>query len=625
MVTLSIEHVATQILSLPEELILMLLNEENGYFHQVPGWDLNCAVIGAVLAELSLSSRIDTDLQSLFLLDQTETGNPALDPVLKEIAEDPVPRNAQYWIERLAPQAESIVDLTLDWPVELNILEHHEGDFWTLSRTAWRTEQAGNPAEATAAQFVKTRISQAIFDNELPAPRDVIIICLINTCDVFRFIFQLNDEAEERIQFICRMDLIGRSIADAIVYNLAGPLLRRSAFTKRIPTVPLRKLLLNRNIRGGNLAALFADLAEGYGPVFEVRPPFTQPMILLAGPDTNRWVHRNGRMYLRAKDYFSDFEKVYGASGVFPSLDGADHFRLRKSLSPAYSRGRLEGQHDQLYYHPREFMADWSVGDSFPATRLCRRMINAQISPLFVGVESQDIIDDLMKYKERALITHILKALPKFMLNSPDMRRRAKAVETLLQRVGSVHTSAQRADSPRDLADDILSLHASDPQFLPESNLRFALSAALIASVYLGDAFSFAVYAMVSQPDLYSKIQDEADALFADGDPEGKDFNLQAIDVTHRLLMECLRMYPIVPMSIRNVMNSCVVEDYELPVGTRIFIAQTASHYMDEVFPDPFKSDIDHYRAPRNEHLSPGYAPYGLGTHKCLGSRWMEL
>ena len=39
---LSTERVATQRLSLPEELILMLLNEESGYFHQVPGWNLNC-------------------------------------------------------------------------------------------------------------------------------------------------------------------------------------------------------------------------------------------------------------------------------------------------------------------------------------------------------------------------------------------------------------------------------------------------------------------------------------------------------------------------------------------------------------------------------------------------------
>ena len=71
---------------------------------------------------------------------------------------------------------------------------------------------------------------------------------------------------------------------------------------------------------------------------------------------------------------------------------------------------------------------------------MSRRMINAQISPLSVSVDSQDIIDDLMKYKERALITHIVKVLTKFMLKTPGMRRRARAVDTLLERVQSVHT-----------------------------------------------------------------------------------------------------------------------------------------------------------------------------------------
>ena len=65
------DSTTTQQLSLPEELVLMLLNEETGYFHQVPGWHLNCAVVGAVLAELSLISRIDRDIESLFLLDET--------------------------------------------------------------------------------------------------------------------------------------------------------------------------------------------------------------------------------------------------------------------------------------------------------------------------------------------------------------------------------------------------------------------------------------------------------------------------------------------------------------------------------------------------------------------------
>ena len=619
------KEVTVEHLSLPEELILMLLNEENGYFHQIAGWQLNCAVIGAVLAELSLLERIDTDLESLFVVDETETGDPALDPILKEIAREPRKRNARYWIERFALRAESIIDLTLDRLVQEKILEHHEGEFWTLARTTWLPGAHSRPQEVSVGHLIKTRISNLIFSDMIPDPRSVIVVCLVNTCDVFRFMFKLDEEAEERINFICKMDLIGRSIAEAVIQNASAPLLRRAHLTKRVPAIKLRELLRSPHVRDGNLPALFAELAKKHGPVYQLSPPFSEPLTFLAGPQINHWANRHGRMYLRARDYFANFEKVYGASGVLPSLDGADHFRLRKAMAPAYSRRRLQSQVDQLYQHVRGFMADWKVGESYSARRLCRRMINAQISPMSVSVDSQDIFDDLMKYKERALTVHMLRLLPEFTLKTPGMKRRARAIDTLLGRVQSVHTPAQRAGCPRNLADDLLSLNSSDPQLVPESNLRFALSAALIASVYLGDAFSLVVYAMASRPDYYARIRAEADALFGNGDPAGDAFTPAAVDITHRFVTECLRMYPIVPVSVRNVMNSCVVEGYELPVGARINIAQTAPHYMEDVFPDPFKFDIDRYLPPRCEHRSPGYAPYGVGTHRCLGFRWMEL
>ncbi len=611
-------------LSLPEELILMLLNEQNGYFHQVPGWDLNCTVVGAVLAELSLQSRIDTDLDSLHLLDPTETGDPALDPILKQIAGEPDQRNARYWIERLAGQSDSIIDLILDRLVELKILEHHDGDFWTLATAKWYEDLRDASQEGTVGQFIKTRVVKALFTDEIPDPRDAIVICLANACDVFRIMFELDEETEERIALICQMDLIGRSIGAAVAQNIATPLLRRSTLNKKIPVVALRRLLLSPHLRSGNIPAIFAELTKEYGPVFEIRPPFAKPMMFLAGPEANHWVHRHGRMHLKAGGYFADFERVYGAHGVLPALDGTDHFRLRKAMGPANSRARLAGRLDEVYRLVRQYMATWKAGETFPV-RACRRMINAQLSPLFLAVESQDIFDDLMVFKERALTTHIINALPRFMLNTPGMKRRAKSVDTLLERIRNVHTPAQRAGCPRNLADDWLSLHASDPQLVPEANLRFALSAALVASVYLGDALSFAVYALASQPALCERIQAEADALFRNGDPDGEDFNESSTEVTRRFLMECLRMYPIVPMSMRDVMNSFVLEGYELPVGSRVHIAQTAPHYMEDVFPDPFSFDIDRYLPPREEHRGPGYAPYGLGTHRCLGSRWMDL
>ncbi len=618
------EVLTTPALSLPEELILLLLNEQNGYFHQVPGWDLNCTVVGAVLAELSLRSRIDTDLDSLILVDRTETGDPVLDPILKQIADEPVQRDARYWIERLAGTADSIIDLTLERLVDLKILEYHDGNFWTLATAKWHGELYGGSLEGSVGQFVKTRVVEALFTDEVPDPRDVIVISLVNACDVFRLMFELDTETEERIDSICQMDLIGRSIAAAVEHNIASPRLQRSTLNKNIPVVALRRLLLNPHLRSGNVPALLADLTREYGPVFQIRPPLGKGMIFLAGPQANQWVDRHGRMHLKAGNYFADFEKVYGAHGVLPSLDGADHFRLRKTMGPAYSRSRLENQLDNVYRHARGYMANWAVGELLPV-RMCRQMINAQLSPLSLSVDSQDIIDDLMAFKERALTTHIVNALPRFMLNTPGMKRRAKAVDTLLERIQSVHTPAQRVGCPRDLADDWLSLHASDPQLVPEANLRFVLSAALVASVYLGDALSFAVYAMASQPTLYEKIRGEADALFENGDPAGGDFSQSSMEVTHRFLMECLRMYPIVPGSMRDVMNSFVIEGYGIPVGSRVFIAQTAPHYMDDIFPDPFSFDIDRYVPPRNEHRSPGYAPYGLGTHKCLGSRWMDL
>ncbi len=614
-----------QELSLPEELVLMLLNEQNGYFHQVLGWHLNCAVSGAVLAELSFLSRIDTDLESLILIDSTETGDPVLDPILKQIADEAVQRDAVYWIERLAGQAEAIIDQTLDRLVELKILEHHDGNYWTLAAATWREELSSASREGTVGQFVRTRVLKALFTEEIPDPRDVMVICLVNTCDVFRFMFEIDEETQERIDFICRMDVIARSIAAAVEHSISSPSLRPSTLTKKIPVVPLHKVLRNPRFWSGNIAAIFAHFAEEYGPVFQIRAPFQQPAIFLAGAQVNRWVHRNGRMYLRSRDYFTDIEKVYGASGLIPSLDGADHFQLRKVMQPGYSRTRLEERLHALYGHVRAFMADWKVGASMSATGMCRLLVNAQISPLVLSIESQDFVEDLIAYKERALTAHVARILPKFTLHTPGMRKAGKAIDVGVQRILGVHTPAQRVGCPRDLADDLLSLHASDPRLLPESNLGFSLSAPMLASMYLGDALGFALHAMASRPALYERIRSEADALFANGDPDAGDFEDTAIDVTRRFIMECMRMYPVVPGSIRNVMNSCTIEGYGLPLGARLVIVQSAPHYMDDVFPDPFSFDIDRYLPPREEHRNPGYAPYGLGTHTCLGFRWVEL
>ena len=611
-------------LSLPEELLLALLDEESGYFRQVPGWNLNCAMVGAVLGELSLLGRIDSDLKSLILFDSTDTGRPVLDPILREIATEPERRSVGYWIERLAPRSEQVISHALDRLVGRRILHRHPGDFYTFTKRQ-RSGETPPGEDHLAGGFVKARLTRIIFADEIPDPRDVIITGLLNACNVFHLMFQIDEADEERIGFVSQMDVIGRAIAAAVTESIVAPKLRQPSLTKPIPTVSLRDLVFNRELRGGRLPAGFAILAEKYGPVFELPIPFRRNIIVLAGLNANQWAHRVGRVYLRSKEYFEGVDRAYGVSRSMHSVDGADHFRFRKSLQPTYSRRTLTRRLDEVFDLARAHMAGWDVGTTMPVQVMLRPFVNAQSSPLLASIDTQDEIVDALEYKVRVLNVGIIKIMPRFMLKTPGMRRRARATQRIVDRMQSTHTAAQRVGMHEDVVDSYLALHASDPQFLPESDLSLPLGAILMTAMYMGDQIGFALYWLLRNPELYERVTAEADALWADGDPGEDDFSPDRIDVTRRVLMEALRMSPIVPMSMRTVMNTCVVDGYELPVGAQLVIAQTATHYSEDIFPDPWKFDIDRYAPPRNEHRGGGLVPFGLGTHSCLGRHWAHM
>ena len=613
---------------LAEELILLLLNEESGYLEQVSGWNLSCVLAGAVLADLALERRIDTDPESLSLIDPTPTGDELLDPVLAEIAADSTTRNAQYWIERTSVRSDDVLDEVLERLAANKILRHELGGFWSLTGSIARS--GSYPAAAgTVRTEVRGRIYRTIVANLVPHPRDVIIIGLVNACDAFRYLLDPEEyeTARERIELLATMDLLGQALATAVAESSSRLATLAASHSKPIPTVNLLWLLGKRSLWRGNVARLMADLYEKYGPVFMLKAPFAkQGTPVLAGAAANTWMNRKGRYHVRTKECLADWERVYGAARTLPGMDGADHYRMRKAQHATHTRAAIADRLDELYEQARASLQQWQEGDVLAGVSTCRTIMGSQISRLAVGVDTSDHILDLVAYKERSLVTHVQHSLPKFMLYTPGMRKKRKKVFELLARIKAAHTPAQRKGKPRDFIDDMLSLHISDPQFLPETDSNFVFVGPLIASIYLGSALAFALYAMISHPELHKRVQAEADALFADGYPDKDAFTMAAIDVTHRLIMESHRLYPIIPVTVRHVMNPVVFEGYQISVGARAIIAQTAPHYLAEHFPDPLRFDIDRYLPGRDEHRQRGaYAPFGLGTHTCLGSRWVEF
>ena len=611
-----------------EEILLLLLNEETGYFAPIPEWKMSCALAGGVLMDLALENRIDSDLETLTLIDATPTGDELLDPTLNSIAENAHRHSPQYWVERIAARrAESISDAAFDRLVKQGILDSHSGGFWSLSNKVSRSGRYPL-GDGERREEIKSRITRVLLTDEIPDPRDIAIIGLLNNCGGVPTLLEPEEieVAKKRIELLSGMDLIGRTIGAAVASSYRPPEAYRTVRRRKMPSIGVLDMLRSRTMRSGNLPRFFAEVSEELGPVYRIDAPGDNNIVVLASAELNRWVGRKGRLLLRTRDYLEAFQTEWGTARSIASMDGADHFRMRRAVRAGNSRAVVEDRMDDLFRLARRSFAGWDVGQTVEGETACQRLIGDQISHLSVSMEATKVLDDLLAFEYRALLVHVFGLLPKFVLRTPRMKRYKANILNLYAEIHAAHTPAQREGKRRDLVDDLMDLHHSDPQFLPETDLGFAFIAPIIAGHYTGSEVAFAIYEMLANPDLHEKIVAEADALFADGDPTAKDLTPEAIDVTHRFAMEVLRLHPVIPVHRRTAMNSFEVDGLEIPPYSSVLIAFTAPHFMEKHYKDPDKFDIDRYSPPRNEHRQAGaYAPFGTGTHICGGRRWTEL
>ena len=195
-----------------EEIILLLLNDGDGRFARVPKWSLDYALAGGVLMDLALENRIDTDLEGLILIDDTPTGDALLDPTLADIAAGKE-RTTNFWLEHTADSADSIREQALNRLIDQGILEVQDDRF------LWVFRSRRYPSiDGTAEREVKLRIMGVLFSDEIPSPRDVVIICLADACGIFKGLLSSRelDNVGERIDQVRRLDLIGQALSKGI-------------------------------------------------------------------------------------------------------------------------------------------------------------------------------------------------------------------------------------------------------------------------------------------------------------------------------------------------------------------------------------------------------------------------
>ncbi len=196
-----------------EEIMLLLLDDQDGSFLPIPEWSMQCALAGAVLMDLALANRIDTDLESLVLVDKTPTGDSLLDSSLERIAASRDVHGARYWVENTAAYADEIREAALARLVQGGILNREEDRFlWVFRSRRYPT------LDGRAEREVKLRIMGVLLSDEIPDPRDIVIICLCDACGIFNDLLSAREleRARGRIDQVRKMDLIGQAVAKSV-------------------------------------------------------------------------------------------------------------------------------------------------------------------------------------------------------------------------------------------------------------------------------------------------------------------------------------------------------------------------------------------------------------------------
>jgi hypothetical protein len=200
-------------LSFAEEIILIALDEERGDFARLPDGELAVALVGAVLLELTFLNRIDVDNKNLLLVDETPTGSAVLDASLEIMKASPKENTTSYWLHRLAGQANAIRQEALEQLVRKGVLRRAE------SKVFWIFPTKRYPAlDNREIKAVEARLRELILGDDIPDPRDAVLISLINACRLFRYLFSAAEleRVRPRINDLARLDLIGQSVVRSL-------------------------------------------------------------------------------------------------------------------------------------------------------------------------------------------------------------------------------------------------------------------------------------------------------------------------------------------------------------------------------------------------------------------------
>jgi cytochrome P450 family 138 len=359
---------------------------------------------------------------------------------------------------------------------------------------------------------------------------------------------------------------------------------------------------------------MYEQIARRHGDIFTLNLPMFGPTVIVANPQLAK------QLFMASTDDVGNVQpnlsRVLGDGSVF-ALDGADHRRRRKLLTPPF-HGRSIKNYEKIFEEEtlRE-SANWPEGQAFSILEPMMRITLNSILRAVFGADGQQL-DDLRRiippWVTRASRLAVLPAPARTFGRYTPWGRLAEyrreydeAIERLIDRVS--------ADPDFDSRDDVLALLLrstyEDGSKMSRSDIGDELLTLLAAGhETTASTLGWAFERICRHPQVLAELVGEAAT-------EDNEYRQATI-------LEVQRARTVIDFAGRHVYAPTFeLGDWVIPQGYSIVVAISQLHGRADDFPDPERFDPTRYIGTRPPTFA--FIPFGGGTRRCVGAAFANV
>lgn len=364
-------------------------------------------------------------------------------------------------------------------------------------------------------------------------------------------------------------------------------------------------------------ASLFKRGYDEHGDIFTLKLG-PQKAVVVTGAEYNKLVYTQTDKALNMNDAYAFLKAALGE--VLFIAGPETYANQRPLLQETFKRERMAGYVEAMNREVQVWLDGLGDSGEMDLTVEMLRLTQYVAGAALIGTDFRTEMGEEF-WQQYGEISRSLDPILPPHLPLPKFRRRDKANAQIKQTFRQM-IERRRANPAQydDLISTLLTTPQKDGTFMDDATIVNMFTGLLFAGheTTAGQA-AWLITLLLQHPAYLTLVKAEIEAHIS-ADTRIDENTLRNLKNIYYAIDETTRMRPSADLQMRTVNQDFSIGDYTLPQGWRVIVNATNSHFLDDVFTNPYQFDPLRWSPERGEGKNPfAIVGFGGGLHKCSG------